>query len=107
MDTAALLTLQNAQTTSGTAAQQALASQMKNGKSNAKLGLDFEFMCLSNLLKPMFEGLSTDGPFGGGEGKSAMRSFLIDAIGKQMAQHGGIGISDMMQKQLLKLQGAH
>ncbi|HEX7800694.1 MAG TPA: rod-binding protein [Asticcacaulis sp.] len=107
MDTSALLTLQNAQTASGAAAQQTLATQMKSGKSNAKLGLDFESMCLSNLLKPMFEGLSTDGPFGGGDGEAAMRSFFIDAIGKQMAQRGGIGISDMMQKQLLKLQGAH
>jgi Rod binding domain-containing protein len=106
MDTAALLTLQNAQAASGTAAQQALAAQMKGGKSNARLGADFETMCLSNLLSPMFEGLSTDGPFGGGEGESAMRSFFIDAIAKQISQHGGLGISDMMQKQLLKLQGA-
>eukprot|EP01042_Synura_sphagnicola_P020414 gene20414-25909_t len=32
----------------------------KTGKSNAKLGLDFETMCLSNLISPMFEGLKTD-----------------------------------------------
>ncbi|MEI9902835.1 MAG: rod-binding protein [Asticcacaulis sp.] len=52
----------------------------------------------------MFEGLQTDGPFGGGEGEAAVRSFYIDAMAKQMAQRGGLGISEMMQKQLLKLQ---
>ncbi len=54
----------------------------------------------------MFEGLSTDGPFGGGEGEQAMRSFYLDAMAKEMAKRGGVGISNMMQKELLKLQGA-
>jgi len=115
MDTQSLLTLQTAQVqvdTQNQARFQALAktsTAAARGQSNdhiAKLGLDFETMCLSNLLKPMFEGLSTDGPFGGGQGEAAMKSFYIDAIAKQMAKHGGIGISDMMQKQLLKLQEA-
>ena len=35
-----------------------------------------------------------------------MRSFYIDAIAKEMAKKGGVGISSMMQKELLKLQGA-
>ena len=106
MDTAALLTLQSAQTSAQTGAQASTLAALNNkdkGK-NAKLGLDFESMCLSNLLKPMFEGLTTDGPFGGGEGEEAMRSFYIDAMAKQMAMRGGLGISDMMQKQLIKLQ---
>ncbi|MDI7774801.1 rod-binding protein [Asticcacaulis sp. EMRT-3] len=110
MDTAALLTLQNAQTSaqsvvSGPSSiQQMAASAGKGGKSNAKLGLDFETMCLSNLLKPMFDGLSADGPFGGGAGEEAMRSFYVDAMARQMAMRGGVGISDMMQKQLIKVQ---
>jgi len=106
LDTSALLTLQNAQSAASGTAQQAMASQVRSGKDHARLGLDFETMTLSNLLSPMFEGLSTDGPFGGGEGEAAMRSFYVDAIARQMAQRGGVGISDMMQKQLLKLQGA-
>ncbi len=123
MDTSALLTLQAAQTSALDAersnATQALRANVRGGQSplpageagtspasgrNAKLGLDFESMCLSNLLTPMFEGLQTDGPFGGGEGEAAVRSFYIDAMAKQMAQRGGLGISEMMQKQLLKLQ---
>ena len=106
MDTTSLLTLQAAQTTAQTGAQTAVTSAMANAPKdkNAKLGLNFEAMCLSNLLSPMFEGLQSDGPFGGGEGEEAVRSFYTDAIAKQMAQRGGIGISTMMQKQLLKLQ---
>ncbi len=115
MDSNALLTLQSSQfqvDTQNQAKFQTLAkasSAVARGQSNdkiAKLGLDFESMCLSNLLKPMFEGISSDGPFGGGQGEEAMKSFYLDAIAKQMAKHGGIGISDMMQKQLLKLQEA-
>ncbi|MBW8880094.1 MAG: rod-binding protein [Asticcacaulis sp.] len=108
MDTNQLLTLQAAQNqaSAGVQARIASAATQPNGAHNAKLGKDFEAMCLSNLLSPMFEGLETDGPFGGGQAESAMRSFYVDAIAKNMAQRGGIGISDMMQKQLLKLQGA-
>ena len=61
-------------------------------------------MCLTNLLSPMFEGLQTDGPFGGGHAEETMRSFYVGAMAGQMAKRGGIGISDMMQSQLLKLQ---
>ena len=107
MDSSALLTLQAAQTQAQASTQASTTAALNAGKSkNAKLGLDFETMCLSNLISPMFEGLKTDGPFGGGQGEEAMRSFYIDAMAKGMAQRGGIGISDMMQKQLLKLQEA-
>lgn len=114
-DNQSLLTLQTAQTQvdrqnqakyQTLAKASAAAARGEGTDRNAKLGLDFETMALSNLLKPMFDGLKTDGPFGGGQGEEAMKSFYIDAIAKQMAQHGGIGISNMMQKQLLKLQEA-
>ncbi len=107
MDSASLLTLQSAQTSAGISAQKTATSALAaKGQDHGKLGLDFESMVLSQLISPMFEGLSSDGPFGGGEGEEAMKSFYIDAIGKEMAKHGGVGISAMMQKELLKLQGA-
>lgn len=105
MDSSALLTFQAAQTTAQSGTQAAVTSAATHaGGKNAKLGLDFETMCLSNLLSPMFEGLQTDGPFGGGEGEAAVRSFYIDAMARNMARRGGLGISDMMQQQLLKMQ---
>ena len=107
MDSSSLLTLQSAQTSAGIGAQTSATSALSDKAGDPKkLGLDFESMVLSQLISPMFEGLSSDGPFGGGEGEEAMKSFYIDAIGKEMAKHGGVGISSLMQKELLKLQGA-
>ena len=112
MDTSTLLTLQSAQSQANaaqTSAQKSVmtaAAHSKTAAKNAHLGQKFETMALSNLLAPMWEGLKTDGPFGGGEGEETMRSFYVDAIAKEMAKKGGIGISAMMQKELLKLQGA-
>ncbi|UDF02578.1 rod-binding protein [Asticcacaulis sp. AND118] len=71
-----------------------------------KIGDEFEHMVMSQMLKPMFEGLETDGMFGGGEGEEAFRSFYLDALAGQVVKSGGIGISDQVQKQLLALQEA-
>ncbi len=108
MDSTSLLTLQASQAQAGAAQTTALtaAAHAKNAAKNAALGQKFETMALSNMLSPMWDGLKTDGPFGGGEAEGTMRSFYIDAIAKEMAKKGGIGISSMMQKELLKLQGA-
>jgi flagellar protein FlgJ len=109
LDSSALLTLQASQMTAQSQTQTGALSALahaKDPKKNAKLGQDFETMCLSNLLSPMFDGLSTDGIGGGGEGEAAVRSFYVDAMAKEMAKRGGVGISSMMQKELLKLQGA-
>jgi Rod binding domain-containing protein len=64
----------------------------------------FEASFLSQMLKPMFEGLETDGPFGGGEGESTWRSFLIDAMAKQAVKAGGIGMADTVMSEMLKMQ---
>jgi hypothetical protein len=53
----------------------------------------------------MFEGLSDSGPFGGGEGASTYRSFLVDAVGKQIAKAGGIGLAQPVMTEMLRLQG--
>ncbi|MDD3445855.1 MAG: rod-binding protein [Zavarzinia sp.] len=62
---------------------------------------DFEAMVVSQMLSPMFDGIRTDGPFGGGAGEAAFRGFLIDEYGKAIAARGGIGLSDMMIRSLL------
>lgn len=64
----------------------------------------FEASFLSQMLKPMFEGLQTDGPFGGGEGEATWRSFLIDAMAKQTVKAGGVGLADSVVSQMLKMQ---
>lgn len=65
---------------------------------------DFEATFLARMLQPMFEGLSTDGPFGGGNAEATWRGFLVDAMARQVTQSGGIGLADHVQRELLSLQ---
>ena len=69
-----------------------------------KTAQDFEAGFLSMMLKPMFEGLKTDGPFGGGEAEGTWRSFMIEAMAKQTVKAGGIGLADQVVTQMLKMQ---
>lgn len=65
----------------------------------------FEGQFLSFMFAQMFEGVKTDGPFGGGHGEEMFRSLMTDAMGKQMARSGGIGLTDTIQREMLKMQG--
>jgi Rod binding domain-containing protein len=65
----------------------------------------FEAMLVTQMLEPMFSGIKTDGPFGGGEGEGAYRGFMLDAFGKQMSKAGGIGVASTIQREMLKMQG--
>jgi flagellar protein FlgJ len=71
-----------------------------------KAAQDFESVFISQMLGQMFSGISTDGPFGGGEGEAMFRSLMLDEYGKQMAAQGGIGLADSVTKMLLKHQEA-
>jgi len=66
----------------------------------------FESSFLSTIMGTMMSGLSTEPPFGGGEGEAMWRSFLGEAIAKQMTKRGGIGIAHTVAAEMLKLQGA-
>jgi len=57
------------------------------------------------MLGEMFEGVETEAPFGGGEGEQAFKSFLMDAMAKQMTKAGGIGVAAAVQREMLKMQG--
>lgn len=67
---------------------------------------DFEAFFVTHAFEDMFSGLSSDPMFGGGEAENMFRSFLMQEYGKTVAKAGGIGISDMVQRQLLELQEA-
>ena len=64
----------------------------------------FEASFLAQMLKPMFEGLSTEAPFGGGEAEGTWRGFLVEAMAKQAVRGGGIGLADQVVAQMLKMQ---
>lgn len=64
----------------------------------------FEASFLSQMMKPMFEGLSTDGMFGGGEAEGTWRGFLVDAMARQTVKAGGVGLADEVVARMLKMQ---
>ena len=66
---------------------------------------DFEAMAIGQLLQPMFETVDVKHSlFGGGEAEEAWRPMLVDAIGKQMATHGGIGLAVPVFNAILRAQ---
>ncbi len=65
----------------------------------------FEASFLSVMLQEMFDEVEVDAPFGGGQGEQMFKSFLSDAMAKQMVKGGGVGLSDTVAKEMLKLQG--
>lgn len=69
-----------------------------------KAAREFEGLFLAEMLKPMFEGLETDGMFGGGQAEETYRGLLIQEYGKSIAQAGGIGLADQIAQEMLKLQ---
>ena len=69
-----------------------------------KASQDFESSFLSNMLGQMFEGLQTDGPFGGGQGEAMFRSMMTDEYSKQIVAQGGFGLAASVQRELLKTQ---
>lgn len=69
-----------------------------------RVATDFEASFLSQMLKPMFESLSTEAPFGGGAGEEMWRGFLVEEMAKQTARAGGVGLANTVMNHMLKAQ---
>jgi len=52
----------------------------------------------------MSSGLETDETFGGGQSEKIFKSMLNDEYAKSMSRQGGIGIADMVYREILALQ---
>ena len=65
---------------------------------------EFEAVFISEMMKPMFEGISTEAPFGGGKGEEVFRSLLLQEYGKIISQTGGLGIADTVKEQMIQMQ---
>lgn len=80
---------------------------MKDSKNDtrAKEAADeFEAVFITEMIKPMFEGISTDGMFGGGKGEEVFRGMMVQEYGKLIAKNGGIGLSSQIKEQIIKMQ---
>ena len=70
----------------------------------SKAAEEFEAVFAAELMKPMFEGLETDGMFGGGKGEEIFRGMMLQEYGKMMAKNGSIGIADSVRSEMIKMQ---
>ena len=75
-----------------------------NQKQAQKIAEDFEAVFLSQMLKPMFEGIKPEAPFGGGNSEAMWRSMQIEEYGKAITKAGGIGIADSVYREIIKMQ---
>jgi len=72
-----------------------------------KAASQFESVFVSQFLGSMFEGVSTDPPFGGGEGEAMFRSLMLDQYANAIESRGGFGLSAAITHQLLHMQESH
>ncbi|HEY1615356.1 MAG TPA: rod-binding protein [Rhizomicrobium sp.] len=78
-----------------------------NAAAAKKAAQDFESVFVTQMLGQMYEGISTDGPFGGGPGEQMFRSLMLDQYGKQICAQGGFGIAKAVGRELLHIQETH
>ncbi|MFM8820205.1 MAG: rod-binding protein [Phenylobacterium sp.] len=81
------------------------ASEDVRRRRIAETAQDFESSFLSVMIGQMFTDLDAEGPLSGGSAETAFRSFLSDAMAKQITRSGGIGLSGPVQAEMLRLQG--
>ena len=67
---------------------------------------DFEAFFITKTMESMFDGVKTDGMFGGGHAEKIYRSMLLDEYGKVMSKTGSIGVSDVIMQSIIDMQEA-
>jgi flagellar protein FlgJ len=68
---------------------------------------NFEAMALGQLLKPIFNTVDmAHSAFGGGAAEAAITPMLVDALAKQIADHGGLGLAGPVFASLVRSQEA-
>jgi len=66
----------------------------------------FEAVFISSMLENMSAGLKSDETFGGGQAEAMHRSMLNEEYGKQIVKRGGIGVSEAIFREMLRMQEA-
>ncbi len=69
-----------------------------------KVAEDFEAVFIGQMLQPLFKNLGAEEPFGSSESEKMWRTMQVDEYGKAFTKAGGIGLSDAILKEMIKLQ---
>ncbi len=77
------------------------ARELKQVEETAQ---DFEAVFIAEMMKPLFEGINTETPFGGGKGEEVFRGMMVQEYGKMMAGTGRIGLADSIVQAMIQMQ---
>ncbi len=86
------------------AAAPAAASPRPSAEDARKSAEDFAAFFFSQSLESMFSSSGSDTLFGGGSSEAVYRSLMLQEYGKVAARSGGLGITDAVQREILRLQ---
>ena len=81
-----------------------LTGAAKDAAAADKAAKEFEAVFIGQMVSAMFEGVKSDGPFGGGYGETVFRSLMIEQYSKTIAGQGGFGLADQVKREILRLQ---
>ena len=81
-----------------------VANDAKSDEALTKAAQDFEAVFLTEMLKPIFEGIEVNDTCGGGKGEEVFRGFMMDEYGKEFARRGGVGLASHIKEALLEMQ---
>ena len=98
---------QDAAQSSTAAALQSRASKLATAQSPEKVketAKKFEAFFVGQMMEYMSAGLKADKTFGGGQAEETWRSLLNQEYGKEISKSGKLGISDMISKEMIKMQ---
>ncbi len=96
--------LQTRQARAVDAQKQAVQDAVNGHRDAREVAEEFESVFLTTMIQGMFEGIKTDGPFGGGHGEQIYRSMLNEQYAEAIASRGGIGLADSIYREILSMQ---
>jgi flagellar protein FlgJ len=77
-----------------------------NAPTIRRAATEFEAQAIAAMFRPVFEAIPTDGAFHGGSAEGHWRPMLVDAIARDFARQGGLGIGDAVFRELMRAQEA-
>lgn len=79
----------------------------KAGRTQARTqaqAQEFEAVYLGQMLNQMTAGIGNDTGFDGGHAEQQWRTMMNEHLGRQISARGGVGLSDTIQRELMRLQ---
>jgi Rod binding domain-containing protein len=69
-----------------------------------KAARDFEAVFVGQMLEQKWSNVPTDELGGGGSGEKVFRSLMIQSVGQQIANNGGIGLAASVKREMIAMQ---